>query len=93
MHLPHKSGCVDQIFTLRVLAEKAREFNSSFHLAFVDLSKAYGSVKQEALWKVLEKKYLLPGKLVHILIALNQDTKGEVKAHGKCHRSLRSSLG
>ena len=30
-------GCIDQIFTLRILAEKAREFNTPLYLAFVDL--------------------------------------------------------
>ena len=48
-------GCVDQIFTLGIQAEKAREYNTSLYLAFVDLRKAYDSVSHEALWTVLEK--------------------------------------
>ena len=64
-------GCVDQIFTLRVLAEKAKEFNTSLYLAFVNLRKAYDSVNWQALREVLEKKYLLPSMLVHILRALH----------------------
>ena len=32
-------GCIDQIFSLRVLAEKAGEFNTSLYFAFVDLRK------------------------------------------------------
>ena len=43
-------GCVDQIITLRILAEKAREFNTSLYLAFVDLKKAYDLVNRKALW-------------------------------------------
>ena len=39
-------GCVDQIFKLRVLAEKVGEFNTSPYLAFVDLRKAYDSVSR-----------------------------------------------
>ena len=66
-----------------VLAEKARELNTSLYLAFVDLRKAYDSVNREALWAVLEKKYLLPGKVVRILRALHQGTKRAVRAHGK----------
>ena len=42
-------GCVDLIFTLRVLAAKAREFNTSLYLALLDLRKAYDSVNWEAL--------------------------------------------
>ena len=29
-------GCIDHIFTLRTLAEKAREFNTTLYLSFVD---------------------------------------------------------
>ena len=51
-------GCVDQIFTLKVLAEKARKFNTPLYLAFVNLKKAYDTVNRETLWEVLMKKYL-----------------------------------
>ena len=69
-------GCIDHIFTLRTLAEKAREFNTTLYLSFVDLRKAYDSVNWEALWLVLERRYQVPGKLIHILRALHQGTKG-----------------
>ena len=59
--------------------EKARESNTSLYLAFVDLKKAYDSVSREALWMVLEKRYYLPGKLVHILKSLHEGTKGAVR--------------
>ena len=42
-------GCVAQIFMLRIMAEKAREFNTSLYLAFVDLKKAYDLVNLKAL--------------------------------------------
>ena len=32
------SVCIDQVFALRVLAEKAREFNTPLYLCFVDLT-------------------------------------------------------
>ena len=53
-------GCIGQIFTLRALAEKTREFNTTLYLSFVDLRKAYDSVNRKALWMVLRKKYNLP---------------------------------
>ena len=49
----------------------------------MDLRKASDSVNWKALWEVLEKKYLLPGKLVHIHIALHKGTKGAVRTDGK----------
>ena len=46
----HKGfGCVDQIFTLKVVGEKAMEFNLSLYLAFMDLRKVYNTVNWEAL--------------------------------------------
>ena len=62
-------GCIDQVFSLRVLAEKAREYNTTLYLCFVDLRKAYDSVSRDALWVVLQKRYQVPGKLLRILKA------------------------
>ena len=50
-------GCIDQVFSLRVLAEKASEYNTPLYLCFVDLRKAYDSVSRDALWVVLQKRY------------------------------------
>ena len=69
-------GCIDQIFAIRVLAEKAREFNTPLFLLFVDLRKAYDSVNREALWMVLRRKYHLPEKVIRILQALHRGKKG-----------------
>ena len=69
--------CVDQVFALRVLAEKAREYNTplyTMYLCFVDLKKAYGSVNHSALWAVLQRRYQVPDKLLRILKALHRDT-------------------
>ena len=86
-------GCIDQIFALRVLAEKAREFNTPLYLAFVDLRKAYDSVDWEALWMVLQGKFQLPSKLVRILRALHIDTKGAVRAYGRVSEEFEITTG
>ena len=46
-------GCVDQVFCLRALMEKAHEFHTPLYLCFIDLTKAYDSVSRSALWNVL----------------------------------------
>ena len=48
-------GTRDQIFNLRIIAEKAREFNQDVYLAFIDFSKAFDSVKHRKLWSIMEK--------------------------------------
>ena len=47
---------VDQVFVVRVLAEKARAFNTPPYICFVDLKKAYNSVNCETLWIVLQRR-------------------------------------
>ena len=46
-------GCVDQIFTLKQMGEKAREKKCNVYASFIDLEKAYDRVNREALWQVL----------------------------------------
>ena len=48
-------GCVDMIFCVRQLVEKAIEHNTKIFLLFVDLRKAYDSVPRQALWCALRK--------------------------------------
>ena len=81
-------GCIDQVFVLRVLAEKARECNNPLYLCFVDLKKAYDSVSRDALWVLLQKRYRVPGVLMWILKALHRDTGGDVRAYGKVSKEF-----
>ena len=48
-----RRGCVDQIFTLKQIGEKAREKKRRVYVSFIDLEKAYDRVNREALWQVL----------------------------------------
>ena len=76
------------MFAIRVLAEKAREYNTPLYLCFVDLKKAYDSVSRDALWVVLRKRYRIPEKLLWILEALHRDTRGAVRAYGKVSKQF-----
>ena len=44
-------GCVDQIFTLKQIGEKAWEKKRK--VGFMDLEKAYDRVNSEVIWQVL----------------------------------------
>ena len=46
-------GCVDQIFTIKQIDEKAREKIRRVYVGFIDLQKAYDRVNKKALWQVL----------------------------------------
>ena len=86
-------GCVDQVFSLRILAEKAREFKTALFLAFVDLRKAYDSVNRDVLWIILRERYHLPDKLVKVTRALHQGTSGAVRAYGRVSKEFTITTG
>lgn len=46
-------GCVDQIFSVRQVCEKAVERGKEVFWAFMDLEKAYDRVDRNALWSVM----------------------------------------
>ncbi len=43
---------IDQVFILKMVMERSREFNQPLHICFIDLQKAYDSVNREALWRI-----------------------------------------
>ena len=54
-------GCVDQIFTLRLIIEKCLSCQTPLVLSFIDYEKAFNSVDKRALAKVLSL-YGIPDK-------------------------------
>ena len=64
-------GCADQLFSLRTLMEKAREFHRPLYICFVDLRKAYDTVNHEALWSILQSSYRIPAKLLAVIQAVH----------------------
>ena len=45
----------DMIFILREIQEKCREPNLALYAAFMDLAKAFDTVRREGLWRILGK--------------------------------------
>ena len=62
-----RCGCADQIFALKTVMEKSREFRRPLYMAFIDLRKAYDSVNRNSLWYILQHGYGIPEKLVKII--------------------------
>ena len=50
-----KVGTRDQIFNIRMIMEKAREFNIPLYMAFIDFKKAFDSVRHTALCETMKK--------------------------------------
>ena len=58
-----KRGCVDQVFTLRQVMEKAIEKRRELFVAFIDLEKAYDKVNRVKLWEALRRAQVGEGLL------------------------------
>ena len=42
----------EQIFAIRQIIEKSKEFNKSTYIAFIDFKAAFDSVSRDSLWKI-----------------------------------------
>ena len=69
---------IDQIFTLRQLAEKYSDFSKDLFVCYVDFKKAFDSVWREGLWKVM-RRLGYPEKIVRILESLYRGTFSAVR--------------
>ena len=55
----------DQLFSIRQILEKCKEYNVEIHQLFVDFKAAYDSVIRRKLWRVMEE-FGIPGKLISL---------------------------
>ena len=44
----------EQMFAIRQVIEKWKEFNKSTYIAFIDFKAAFDSVSRDSLWKILQ---------------------------------------
>jgi len=74
-------SCTDQILTLRQIIVKVTEGRRPVIVNFIDLRKAFDSVHQPALWKILQH-YGLPTKTVTIIQKLYEESSSAVRVNG-----------
>ena len=85
-------GCADQLFSLRTLMERSREYHRPLYLCFIDLKKAYDSVNRDSLWRILQHSYQLPEKLLSIIRALHDGSYAVVRHTGRRQRGSLSPV-
>jgi len=73
---------VDQIFTVRQLAEKFCESNRTLYNNFIDYKQAFDSVWQTGLWQVM-RHYGIPERLVRLLENLYSKCTSAVRVDGE----------
>ena len=75
-------GIRDQIANIHCIIEKAREFQKSIYLCFIDYAKAFDSVDHKKLWKIL-KETGIPDHLTCLLRNLYAGQEATVRTrHG-----------
>jgi exonuclease III len=82
----------DQLFTLRLLFEKAWEFANQVYCCFVDLEKAYDRVPRGMLWRVLQE-YGVDGQLLKAITSLYDDCRSCVRVGGIKSTSFTVGVG
>ena len=74
-------GCVDQVFAVRQISEKAREKGKKVYAGFMDLEKAYDRVDREALWQVLQM-YDVNGRLLDGVKSFYEGSSACIRVRG-----------
>ena len=74
-------GTREQIFTLRNIIEQSLEWNATLMLVFIDYMKAFDSIHQETLWKIM-KLYGVPSKFIKLVRMFYTDVKCSVVSEG-----------
>ena len=75
-------GTIQQILTLRLIAEKYLERNRQLYNCFVDYTKAFDSVWHDGLWAVM-RSYTVPEKVVNLLSVLYSNAQLAVRINGQ----------
>ena len=71
-------GCVDHVFTLRLIIEKSLSCQTPLVLSFIDYEQAFDSVDRRALAKVLSL-YGIPEKYIKVISAMYENNTAAVK--------------
>ena len=82
----------DQIFTVRQILQKCREYQIPTHHLFIDFKAAYDSVDREELWKIMDENGF-PGKLIRLIKMTMDGARCCVKISGAESDSFDSRQG
>ncbi|XP_062711243.1 uncharacterized protein LOC134289445 [Aedes albopictus] len=68
----------DQMFTLRMILDKFREYNLQTHHLFIGFKAAYDSVKINELWQIMSE-HGFPAKLIRLIRATLDGSKSSIR--------------
>ena len=83
---------VDQLFTLRQIAEKYLEKDRELYCCYIDFEKAFDSVWQEGIWRAL-RFFDFPQKIINLLQALYSKSNSAVRVNGDLTEWFQTTVG
>ncbi|XP_055626490.1 LINE-1 retrotransposable element ORF2 protein isoform X1 [Toxorhynchites rutilus septentrionalis] len=87
-------GCstTDQIFTLRQILQKCREYQVPTHHIFVDFKAAYDTIDRRQLWRIMDE-HGFPRKLTRLIQATMNGVRCSVRISGELSESFETHRG
>jgi hypothetical protein len=72
-------GTIEQIQTLQQIVEKCNERNRNAVICFIDFTKAFDSIDQPKLWRVLRKYTCVDPAYINLIALLYENAKTRVR--------------
>jgi sorting nexin-29 len=85
-------SCTDDIFTIRQIIEKRREFNLETHIAFIDYEKAFDRENRATVWQITERRGY-PRHLICAIKSLYQNTTIILDMNGRYSKDISTNQG
>ncbi|XP_062706099.1 uncharacterized protein LOC134287678 [Aedes albopictus] len=80
---------MDQIFTVRQILQKCREYQVPTHHLLIDFKAAYDSIDRTELWRIMDENGF-PGKLTRLIKATMDGVQNCVRVSGQLSSSFES---
>ena len=85
-------SCVDAIFAIRQLCEKAHAFNKPTFFCFIDIEKAFDKVQLKHVIKILDK-FKIPDNLINLIHDIYSNNTARIKTEGRLSGSIPVNQG
>ena len=82
----------DQLFNIRQILEKCKEYNIETHHLFVDFKAAYDSVIRNKLWRLMEE-FGIPNKLISLTKLTLNGANSRVRIRNKMSETFKIEEG
>ncbi|XP_075163054.1 uncharacterized protein LOC142235681 [Haematobia irritans] len=87
-----RRSCVDHVNTIRIIVEQSVEWRSPLYLSFIDFTKAFDTIRHEALLKALECKRV-PKKIIRLIASLYDGATCRIRHEQQLSHQITVEIG